>query len=593
MFIDRESYKSLHLPAILEMVRPYSEVGKRLKTTAKPYTPGNEIQLEEEYRKIQSLMSLLQEKRDSLPTLSASLSKVENIRQTFVRASEIERLELSEIYEIKSFIFYSERIRSYLCNNNLERIVKLNPLQDLFSYLDPEEQQAPVFHISSKYSNTLFSLRQKLTELNTSIINGENKNLRLAKEELGLQTIEKQIVVSRRNRALLQKLENSPWFTLAEENFANLTFTFRNSEEIIELSREQSILKQKIVKEELVVRKKITSRIAEQTEKLLSALTELAKLDYLLARAVFGHEINGIIPKITELLPHNLRDTQNPPGKKTGFIIKKAVNLPVRKLLDQSDLSYQPVDFQFRNKINVITGANMAGKSTILKTIGQFFYLAAHAIPLPCQAAEVPLIDFLFFSSDTDSSNRTDLSSFASELIALNRALEKSGRGLFLIDEFARGTNPREGESFARAILESFLPKNAIVISATHFTKPSYITEAAHFRVIGLSNEDYEELKRTLAPQDDATSDIPRSQLIIQKKNVPDSVSNTKERYPEDKEEDLKKRLQELHKHMNYQLEHVEASNVPPRAALMIAEILGIDEDLLCRVRRYLTEDNR
>jgi dsDNA-specific endonuclease/ATPase MutS2 len=144
----------------------------------------------------------------------------------------------------------------------------------------------------------------------------------------------------------------------------------------------------------------------------------------------------------------------------------------------------------------------MAGKSTVLQTLGQVFYLSAFAIPLPCQKAHLPLVDFVFFSSDTESSIRTDLSSFASELIAINTAVKQPGIGLFLIDEFARGTNPQEGESFARAILEFFIDRKGIVVSATHFTTPSYIIQAAHYRIIGLTKNDYEKLKNTLSPYD-------------------------------------------------------------------------------------------
>ncbi len=200
----------------------------------------------------------------------------------------------------------------------------------------------------------------------------------------------------------------------------------------------------------------------------------------------------------------------------------------------------------------------MAGKSTVLKTIGQLFYLTAYAVPLPCRDAKLSLVDFVFFSSDSESSIRNDLSSFASELVSINNSMKQTGKGLFLIDEFARGTNPQEGEAFARAVLEVFIDQKAFVVSATHFSTPSCIENAAHFRIIGLTKNDYEKLIKTLLPQD------------------------------AEKEDDLKSRIQELHKYMNYQLEPVKTSNIPPRAALMIAEILGIDEKIIDKAKDYL-----
>jgi hypothetical protein len=52
--------------------------------------------------------------------------------------------------------------------------------------------------------------------------------------------------------------------------------------------------------------------------------------------------------------------------------------------------------------------------------------------------------------------------------------------------------------------------------------------------------------------------------------------------------DDLKKRIQVLHRYMNYQLESVETSNIPPRAALMIAEVLGVDREIIDKVKSFM-----
>ena len=557
-FIDRESIKSLHIPDILEMIKPFSEVGRRLKSSVKPFTPGKEDELRAEYQKVRSLMHVIKSSKEFTLLLSASLTKIDNIRQTFLKAGSITALELSDLYEIKNFLFYYEKIRFCMEKHRLTNIVRFIPFEELYLYLDPEEQRIPTFHISSKYSENLKTLRIKLFEVNGKITYVEQKRLEQAKKELELHVIEKQIVVSRQNKKLLQKLETSPWFTLSEENFANITFVFRQPEEVIKLERELNNLRQKIEEEEIQIRTKITAQIAEKSNELVTALNEIAKLDYLVAKAIFGCEIDGAIPGINRIRESTDKKRRAKKSPEVVISLSKVINLYIKKQLDIQRMEYHPVDINFSEKINIITGANMAGKSTVLQTMGQLFYLTAYAIPLPCQKANLPLVDFVFYSSDTESSYRTDLSSFASELIAINNAVKQTGIGLFLIDEFARGTNPQEGESFARAILEVFVDIKAIVISATHFTTPSHISQAAHFRIIGLTKDDYEKLKKTLSPGDPS------------------------------KKDDLKNRIQELHRYMNYQLESVETSNIPPRAALMIAEILGIDESIIEKAKSYL-----
>lgn len=557
-FIDRESNKSLRIPEIMEMIRPFSEVGRRLKSSVKNYAPGKEDELRAEYQKIRSLMHIIKTNKEFTLTVSSSLSKIENIKQTFVRATTTQTLELTEIYEIKNFLYYYEKIRMLMEKNRLTNIVRLLPFNDLYLYLDPEEQKIPTFHISSRYSDLLASLRVKHFEINNKINYLDKKGLEQAKQELELHSVEKQIVVSRQNKKLLNKLENTQWFTVSEENFANITYVYRQSEEVMKLERELNSLRHKIEEEELKIRTTITAQIAEKSNELISTLNEIAKLDYLIARSIFGCEIDGTIPSINRI--REVSDRSHRPTKSSQVVItfSRVCNLYIKKQLDLHNMEYQPLDINFSERINIITGANMAGKSTVLQTIGQLFCMTAYAIPLPCQKAHLPLVDFVFFSSDTESSFRTDLSSFASELIAINNAVKQPGVGLFLIDEFARGTNPQEGESFARAILEVFVDKKAVVVSATHFSTPSHIRQAAHFRIIGLTKNDYEKLKKTLSPYDPG------------------------------KKDDLKSRIQELHKYMNYQLESVETSNIPPRAALIIAEILGIDEEIIERAKGFM-----
>jgi dsDNA-specific endonuclease/ATPase MutS2 len=558
-FINRESLKSLNIPEITEKIRPCSEVGKRLKGAAKPFLTGKEEELREEYARIRTLMEKITEQRSFYPALSASLAKIENIRQTFKKAVETEILEPTDIFEIKSFLYYYERIRGQLEKYQLRQLVKLDSFSELYNYLDPENQNVPTFQISSKYSPRLGSLRIKFSELRNRIRLLENDCLELAKKDLELNSIEKQVVVSRLDKKMRQKLDFSEWFTLSEENFANITFSFRQPEEIIRLEGELSVLKQKIEEAELVVRREITAKIARRGHDLITGLNEIAKLDYLVARADFGCRIGGIIPEIREA--KELQDGL--PESEIKFL--RSVNLFIKEQLSLCKIDYQPVDIDFRNKLNIITGANMAGKSTILKTAGQLFLLAAYAIPLPCKEGKLPLVDFIFYSSDNETSNRTDLSSFASELIGLKNALKKPGKGLFLIDEFARGTNPQEGEAFARAVLEVFIDRNSLVVSATHFSSPSQIAQAGHYRVTGLTKNDYAKLQETFKP--------------FAPEKTQDETADR---------EDLKKRLQELHKYMNYQIESVESSNIPPRTALMIAEVLGVDEEIIRKVKKSM-----
>jgi DNA mismatch repair protein MutS2 len=552
-FIDRESLKALNIQEITDMIKPCSSLGKKLKSSVKPFTVGKEDELRTEYRKIGKLSSVIKSVKDFRVKLTTALGKIDNIHNSVSGLNNTKELDIQELFEIKHFLFYYIRIADSLQENGLEDLVKLESFGEFFRLLDPEGQNSPVFHVSNKYSEKLARLRAKYFETVNRVKNLTESSLEQAKQELNLSSIEKQVTVSRGNKKQIKIFSDSPWFALSSENFANITFVFRQTEPIIKLEKEISELKRKIENEELSIRRELTAKLSSIQGALLNALTEIAKLDYLAARAIFGVDNNSVIPTISSgSFPKDKSQLQ------LRVSAQKAVNIVVEKSLKEARLDYQPVDVDFGNRINIITGANMAGKSTILKTLGQFFYMCSHAIPLPCLQADLPLVDFIFFSSATEESHRTDLSSFAAELVAINNAVSKQGRGLFLIDEFARGTNPEEGEAFARAVMESFYDQESIVFSATHFTSLAEIKRAAHYRIVGISQEDYESMKSSLAPYG-TTGNV-----------------------------NLRNRIEELHKFMDYSLEEIEPSLAPPQVALMIAEILGIDKELIEKAKSFL-----
>jgi dsDNA-specific endonuclease/ATPase MutS2 len=225
--------------------------------------------------------------------------------------------------------------------------------------------------------------------------------------------------------------------------------------------------------------------------------------------------------------------------------------MPIKSELLKNGMTYQPVDIELEEQLNILIGANMAGKTSVLKTVGQFAYLTAYAIPLPCTYAELPLFDFIFFSGFDPQLQSENLSSFAYNIVELQNHKTNPEKGLFLIDEFARGTNPQEGEALCRAMLESFLKTEHFVFASTHFTAPAMIPEAAHFSIPGLT----EELFRTI-----------ESEQIL----------------------DIELRITKMNSIQKFALVKVDVNKIPPRTALMIAELLGVEKDVIEKAKSYL-----
>ena len=124
----------------------------------------------------------------------------------------------------------------------------------------------------------------------------------------------------------------------------------------------------------------------------------------------------------------------------------------------------------------LLTGPNMAGKSTVLRSVAACSLLASCGLRAPAAAAEVPPLDAIVlraFAADAPSSGR---SSFAVEMDETRHVLaaataassSSSANTLILVDELGKGTEPAAGAAVAGAVLESLAERGCLGLFATH-----------------------------------------------------------------------------------------------------------------------------
>src|SRR6202012_2420785 len=121
-------------------------------------------------------------------------------------------------------------------------------------------------------------------------------------------------------------------------------------------------------------------------------------------------------------------------------------------------------------KIDIITGSNMAGKSTFLRTIGINTVLALCGAPVCADSMEVSVITLISYMRIKDSLNEST-STFKAELDRLQMllaAVEKDPKVFFLIDEMLRGTNSVDKYLGSKAVIEQLISKKAVGMVATH-----------------------------------------------------------------------------------------------------------------------------
>lgn len=543
-FIDFDSMKALHMDRIMELIRPSSELGRRYKAEIKPFSRNEEDLLQNEYEQLRIFIEKLKESQGLIESLQGNLRELPFIKLTLNNLSNYKSLEAQDFFEIKKFLFHYQNILELLKKLSLNDIVELYDFIDLFEVLDPDGKRVVSFHLSSRYSEELRSIRDSLYQLNQKkkrILAGYRKKIA---ETLQVSSIEKRIVVSRHNKDLISRIENSGFFYREDENFANVTFIVRPDKDILKIDEQISEFVKLMKKESDRIMENLSVKVKDYSDRLIKAFRDISHFDWLLAKANFAFQYGCTIPRLSK----NPSENRNSECK-LFLYIEDAINLPVKLDLSSDNIDYQPVSITFDKKINILTGPNMGGKSSFLAALGQIFYLFAHAIPVPCSKADIFLCDFIYYSGDNRGFNRTDLSSFAFEIVGINQAMQNDKLGVFLIDELARGTNPAEGEAFSRAFLQSFSEKQSFVIASTHYSSLSSLEEAGHFRVKGLN---------------------------------PDDILMS------DKAKKLKERIQEIHSYMDYQIEEVNNQTKVPTAALLIAQLLGVDPRILKKAKNYL-----
>ena len=161
----------------------------------------------------------------------------------------------------------------------------------------------------------------------------------------------------------------------------------------------------------------------------------------------------------------------------------------VKEALAAHGREFQPVDIICGMQPTLITGANMGGKTVVLKTLTLCQLLFQFGFGIPAASAQIAVKDEIYFCIGDEQSVEKGLSSFAAEMKnidAIIKASRMNKRLLALIDEPARTTNPTEGTALVTALLKVLTGSGVSLVMTTHYDiEPG---EARCLRVKGFEN---------------------------------------------------------------------------------------------------------
>ena len=214
---------------------------------------------------------------------------------------------------------------------------------------------------------------------------------------------------------------------------------------------------EKALRLEETLYKKILEVLSVEISRLQSIAASLALLDCLLSFATVAKERRYVRPKIKQSgQALKITDGRHPVVE----AISKERFVPNDSVLDNEE-----------NRCAIITGPNMAGKSTYMRQVALIVLMAHIGAFVPAKAAEIPLTDRIFTRVGASDNLIFDQSTFMVEMTEVAAILLHATKdSLLILDEVGRGTSTYDGLSIAWAVIE-YLAQHvrAKTLFSTHY----------------------------------------------------------------------------------------------------------------------------
>lgn len=204
------------------------------------------------------------------------------------------------------------------------------------------------------------------------------------------------------------------------------------------------------------IRHQLSSRLREYSGILLEALHGLAEVDILISKAMQIRAMGLCFPQISA-------DGQT--------VYEDMFHPQVREEVESRGGRFQPVSIGFGKEPVTIIGANMGGKTVVLRmlTLNQQLFQFGFGIAARSAVIDIKEGVSLFLAEEA---SREGLSSFAAEVVRINGVIASARNGehtLALIDEPARTTNPVEGSALVAALIDVLSGTAANLVLTTHY----------------------------------------------------------------------------------------------------------------------------
>ena len=230
------------------------------------------------------------------------------------------------------------------------------------------------------------------------------------------------------------------------------------TEELKELEKRMLTAKDRSVQLEYEIFDEIRKKTANELVRFQQTAGAIATLDVLCSLSAVSADNHYCRPLVNNSGIINIKSGRHP-------VVEQVIKTPF--VSNDTYLNMQD------DRCAIITGPNMAGKSTYMRQVALITLLAQIGCFVPAQSAEIGLVDAIFTRVGASDDLASGQSTFMVEMSEVAEILKNASKNsLLILDEIGRGTSTFDGMSIARAVLEFVADKKKLgakALFATHY----------------------------------------------------------------------------------------------------------------------------
>ena len=370
-----------------------------------------------------------------------------------------------DMITLKNSLFKLPEIKQLLKESQSPMLIelynKLDELQDIYDLIETSIIDDPPMTIKDGGIIKL-GYDEEIDKLKTAQTEGKNWLIKLESEEKEKTGIKNLKIGFNKVFGYFIEVTKSNLDQVPERYIRKQTLTNAEryiTEELKNLENQILGAEEKVINLEYEAFTKIRGQIAKNVKRLQATSEVISTLDVLSSFAQVAEDMNYCMPNINNNGVINIKNGRHP-------VIEKIIGAGS---FVEND-TYLDKD---QNRLAIITGPNMAGKSTYMRQVALITLMAQVGSFVPAESADIGVVDKIFTRVGASDDLSMGQSTFMVEMMEVATILkEATPNSLVILDEIGRGTSTYDGLSIAWAVAEYIADKEkcgAKTLFATHY----------------------------------------------------------------------------------------------------------------------------